>query len=42
MIVLYILVGIVVVALLAGIAIYNKLVRLRNTVVLMVGYRCSV
>src|SRR4030042_887749 len=32
MILLYILVGIVVVALLAGIAIYNKLVRLRNTV----------
>jgi LemA protein len=32
MILLYILIGIVVVALLAGIAIYNKLVRLRNTV----------
>jgi LemA protein len=32
MILLYILVGIVVIALLAGIAIYNKLVRLRNTV----------
>ena len=32
MIALYILVGIVVVALLAGIAIYNKLIRLRNTV----------
>jgi LemA protein len=32
MILLYILVGIILVALLAGIAIYNKLVRLRNTV----------
>ena len=32
MIILYILIGIVVIALLAGIAIYNKLVRLRNTV----------
>jgi LemA protein len=32
MIAIYILVGIVVVALVAGIAIYNKLVRLRNTV----------
>jgi LemA protein len=32
MIVIYILIGIVVIALLAGIAIYNKLVRLRNTV----------
>jgi LemA protein len=32
MILLYILVGIVVVAFLAGIAIYNKLIRLRNTV----------
>ena len=32
MILLYILIGIVVIALLAGIAIYNKLVRLRNTV----------
>jgi LemA protein len=32
MIAIYILVGIIVVALLAGIAIYNKLIRLRNTV----------
>jgi LemA protein len=32
MILVYILIGIVVIALLAGIAIYNKLVRLRNTV----------
>jgi LemA protein len=32
MITIYILVGIVVVALLAGITIYNKLIRLRNTV----------
>jgi len=32
MILLYILVGIAVVALLAGITIYNKLIRLRNTV----------
>jgi LemA protein len=32
MILLYILVGFIVVALLAGIAIYNKLIRLRNTV----------
>jgi LemA protein len=32
MILLYILIGIVVVVLLAGIAIYNKLIRLRNTV----------
>src|SRR4030043_1430414 len=32
MILLYILIGIIVIALLAGIAIYNKLIRLRNTV----------
>jgi len=32
MIVIYILIGIIVIALLAGIAIYNKLVRFRNTV----------
>ena len=32
MIIIYVLIGIIVIALLAGIAIYNKLVRLRNTV----------
>lgn len=32
MIIIYILIGIIVIALIAGIVIYNKLVRLRNTV----------
>jgi len=32
MIIIYVLIGIIVIALLAGIAIYNKLIRLRNTV----------